>query len=93
METIRGFLHEIVRDLKACIEELEAQLGKDSHNSSSPPSSDGLNKAPSANGKSQHSKNSRQPGGQKEHPGKTLAFSATPSLKNPRRDMVKTVAI
>ena len=33
-----------VQMLKSCVEELEGRLRKDSHNSSKPPSSDGLSK-------------------------------------------------
>lgn len=50
------------------IEELERRLGKDSHNSSKPPSSDGLGRKP---GKGRH-KNQKRSGGQPGHQGHTL---------------------
>src|SRR5215469_8378379 len=55
------------------IEELERRLAKDSHNSSKPPSSDGL----SRKGKPRH-KSSKPKGGQKGHPGHALQQVATP---------------
>jgi len=39
-------LFDIIEQLEGRIAELESQLGKDSHNSSKPPSSDGLKKPP-----------------------------------------------
>ena len=59
----------------ARIQELEAQRATDSRNSSKPPSTDAFHKpAP----KSQRKKTGRKPGGQKGHPGTTLALSDTP---------------
>jgi len=56
------------------VEELERRLGKDSHNSSKPPSSDGLGRKL---GKPR--KNSGKPsGGQRHHPGQTLMQVVTP---------------
>src|SRR6266700_7568568 len=55
------------------IEELERRLAKDSHNSSKPPSSDGL----SRKGKPRH-KSGKPNGGQKGHPGHALQQVATP---------------
>lgn len=54
--------------LKERIGELERQLGKDSHNSSKPPSSDGLKKVP----KSQRKQSGRKAGGQRGHKGYRL---------------------
>jgi transposase len=57
------------------IAELEAQLARNSKNSSKPPSSDGLAKpAP----KSLRRKTGRKPGGQSGHRGSTLRQTATP---------------
>ena len=61
-------LFEMVQRLTARVEELEGCLSKDSHNSSKPPSSDGL-------GKKTHSlreASGKKPGGQSGHLGKTL---------------------
>jgi transposase len=66
-------LLETIEQLEARIRELEDQLGKDSHNSSKPPSSDGVKK-PAANTQSLRPKG--QHGGQKK--GHTLKFSTTP---------------
>ena len=63
-DTLILTLFETIERLEARICELEAQLGKNSYNSSKPPSSDGLNKPPVANAKSLHPKNQRQIGGQ-----------------------------
>lgn len=59
----------------ARIRELEARGATDSRNSSKPPSTDGYHKpAP----KSGRKKTGRKPGGQKGHPGSTLALSGNP---------------
>jgi len=61
-------LIEQVRQLTARVKELEARLSKDSHNSSKPPSSDGLTKKT----RSLRVASSAKPGGQLGHVGKTL---------------------
>jgi transposase len=67
-------LQQAVDALSARVKELENRLGKDSHNSNKPPSSDGLKKKP----KSLRQKSSRPSGGQPGHPGTTLCQSPNP---------------
>lgn len=59
---------------EARIAELEKRLGKNSSNSSKPPSSDGLKRTRSLRSNT----SGRQPGGQPGHPGQRLHPSATP---------------
>jgi transposase len=70
-ELIR-MLFEKVRELTERVAELEARLSKDSHNSSKPPSSDGLAKKSA----SPNVPSGKKPGGQAGHKGKTLERSA-----------------
>ena len=60
--------------LRARVEDLEARLAKDSHNSSKPPSSDGLARKT----KSLRRRSGKKPGGQIGHRGETLRLVATP---------------
>jgi transposase len=69
-ELIR-MLFEKFRELSLRVAELEARLSKDSHNSSKPPSSDGLAKKSS----SPVVPSGKKPGGQTGHAGKTLERS------------------
>ena len=66
----------IVQALSARVRELEGQLRKDSHNSSKPPSSDGLAKKP----QSLRQSSGRKAGGQVGHAGTTLKRVATPDV-------------
>lgn len=63
-----------VRQLTARVAELEARLSKNSHNSSKPPSSDGLAKKT----QSLRQPSGKKPGGQTGHPGQTLKRTCTP---------------
>ena len=65
-----------IAKLLARIQELEARLAKDSHNSSKPPSSDPPFKKPPP--KSRRQRSGQPPGGQKGHPGATRALVDTP---------------
>lgn len=67
-------MQEQIAVLTTRVKELEDRLGKDSHNSSKPPSSDGLGKKPV----SLRQKTDRKPGGQPGHRGKRLEFCAQP---------------
>ena len=62
-----------VERLRRRVEELEGRLKKDSHNSSKPPSAEGLRKP-----KSQRKSSGKKPGGQKGHLGSTLKQMTNP---------------
>jgi len=70
-------LQEQVAALEARVQHLLSQLAKDSHNSSKPPSSDGLSRRP----RSQRVQTGRKTGGQPGHPGHTLAQVAAPDVE------------
>ena len=65
LEAENAALHEQVQVLLERVQVLEARLAKDSHNSSKPPSSDGLARKT----KSLRHKSSKKPGGQLGHRG------------------------
>src|SRR5258706_738017 len=62
--------------MQARVQELEARLAKDSHNSGKPPSSDGLARKT----KSLRRRSGRKPGGQIGHRGETLRLVAVPDV-------------
>jgi transposase len=67
-------LREQVRTLLAEVEALKGRLSKDSHNSSKPPSSDGV----VCKTKSLRHKSGKKAGGQPGHPGHRVSLVATP---------------
>ena len=69
-------LQEQIDALKVEVKDLRDRLDKDSHNSSKPPSSDGLAKPPV----SLRAKTGRKPGGQKGHPGHPLTLVENPDV-------------
>ena len=72
--------------LQARVQELEARLAKDSHNSGKPPSSDGLARRT----KSLRKRSGKKAGGQIGHRGKTLRLVATPDVVLEQRPTVCT---
>jgi len=74
-ELIRTLFEQVLM-LSARVAELEARLSKNSHNSSKPPSSDGLSKKP----KSLRQASGRKSGGQKGHEGSTLERVGVPDV-------------
>ena len=71
-ETLLG----IIEEHEARIEELEAKLNKDSHNSDKPPSTDGPKRRFTAKNRERSSK---KPGGQEGHEGTTLRMVSDPA--------------
>ncbi|MHC4686914.1 MAG: IS66 family transposase [Planctomycetota bacterium] len=86
VEVVIGYMHsqaEIISQQQEQIEKqatmlqaLQDQLSKNSHNSSKPPASDGLNKKPAPQSLRQPS--GKQNGGQVGHTGRTLVAVASP---------------
>jgi transposase len=74
-ETIRSQAETIAR-LEARLAELEGRLAKDSHNSSKPPTSDGLGRRL----RGRRALSGKRSGGQTGHTGQTLALVAEPDV-------------
>lgn len=70
----------LIETLISRIESLEKRLSQDSHNSSKPPSSDGLSKKKRRT-RSMRKRSGKKSGGQEGHPGKTLNMSEDPDKK------------
>src|SRR5260370_20487131 len=74
LEAVVEQQREQIAALLERVHELEAQLAKDSHNSSKPPASDGLARKT----RSLRRKSGKKPGGQLGHRGETLRLVAVP---------------
>jgi len=70
LNSLPQWAQNLICELMVRVQELEAQIAKNSSNSGKPPSSDGFKKPPKT--KSQRGKSGRNPGGQNGHTGKTL---------------------
>lgn len=81
LEAENAALREQVRQLQARLSELEGRLAQDSHNSSKPPSSDGLARQRKERKPPSQKKNGGQPG----HPGRTLQLVEVPDQVVPHR--------
>lgn len=87
IEQLKAALQEAVQtiaQLTQQVQDLEARLAKDSHNSHLPPSSDRFARAP----KSLRKKSEKPTGGQKGHPGHHLQMVETPDqvvVRSPER--------
>jgi transposase len=69
-------LRQRVQELLSEVQALKGQLAKDSHNSSKPPSSDGLARKT----KSLRKPSGKKPGGQPGHPGHQVRLAETPDV-------------
>ena len=69
---------DTIRELNQTIRELKEQLGKNSNNSSKPPSSDGLKKPPVKKDRSLRQQSGRKQGAQDGHDGVHLSVIAEP---------------
>src|SRR5438270_6279216 len=69
LEAENAQLRKLLEQVLTRLAEVEGRLAKDSHNSSKPPSSDGLARKT----RSQRQASGKKSGGQPGHPGRTLA--------------------
>jgi len=76
LEAVVAQQQQQIATLLERVQELEARLAKDSHNSGKPPSSDGLGRKP----RSLRKKSGKKAGGQLGHRGETLRLVATPDV-------------
>ncbi len=74
LEAENAALRKQVSHLQARLAELEGRLAKDSHNSSKPPSSDGMARS----GYHHRHSSGKKSGGQPGHPGQTLKLVEEP---------------
>jgi transposase len=84
LEAVVAQQREQIAALLERVQELQARLAKDSHNSGKPPSSDGLGRK----SRSQRKKSGKKPGGQLGHRGETLRLVATPDVVMEQRPTV-----
>jgi transposase len=84
LEADNAALREQVAVLAERLHELEARLAKDSHNSSKPPSTDGLARKT----KSLRRRSGKKPGGQIGHRGETLRLVAIPDAVVQHRPVI-----
>ncbi|HET7623352.1 MAG TPA: IS66 family transposase [Gemmatimonadaceae bacterium] len=77
-DAVYELIVSLITPLVDHISRLEAQISKDSHNSSKPPSSDSVRGQ--RHPKSLRGKSGKRPGGQPGHPGTTLEMSEAPSV-------------
>jgi transposase len=87
LEAENAVLHEQVAALLARVGELEGPRAKDSHNSSKPPSSDGLGRGVRKN-RSLRERSGKKPGGQAGHRGTTLRLVEAPDAVEVHRPAV-----
>lgn len=79
-------LREQIAWLAVQVQDLQARLAKDSHNSSKPPSTDGLGRKT----RSLRRRSGKKPGGQIGHRGDTLHLVATPDAVKQHRPAICT---
>jgi transposase len=86
VEQLVGIHQREVANLTARLEQVEARLNKDSHNSHKPPSSDGPAKPPRP--RSLRQRSGKKSGGQAGHPGVTRALVDDPEVVLPHAPTV-----